>query len=248
MSKIKGQGNSRAAFTLMELLVVVAIIGVLASLLLPALSRAREKARQTFCIGNVRQLAVAARMYWDDNDGRAFRFRSHPTNNGEVYWFGWLERGGEGQRSFDRTAGALHPYLAGRGVELCPSLNYQMSNFKLKATGAAYGYGYNVHLSTPAPAPAFDTEQIRAPALLGVFGDAAQVNAFQPPASPSNPMLEEFYYISANEPTTHFRHRARANVAFADGHVEAPRMRNGSVDARLPRELVGMLEKEMLVP
>jgi len=240
--------QAQQAFTLIELLVVVAIIGVLASLLLPALSRGREKARQTACIGNLRQLALAARLYWDDYEGRTFYYRTYMTNNGAIYWFGWIGQGPEGTRSFDHTQGALHPYLAGRGVELCPSLNYQMSRFKLKAAGAAYGYGYNIHLSMPVSQPAFNIEAIHIPATVALFADAAQVNTFQAPASPDNPMLEEFYYISTNEPTTHFRHSGKANVAFADSHVEALHPKEGTIDTRLPRERIGRLDEQLLNP
>ena len=227
---------------------VIAIIAILASLLLPTLAKTKDTARQAVCFGNLRQLGFAARMYWDDHDGRAFRYRSYATNGGDIYWFGWIERGVEGQRRFDRSFGAMHPYLASRGVELCPSLDYSGAQFKLKATGGSWGYGYNVHLSTMGAQPLFNTEVIRAPAMCGVFADAAQVNAFQPPASPSNPLLEEFYYVSTNEPTTHFRHRGRADVVFADGHVEAQRHKTGSIDGRLPQERVGRLESDFLSP
>jgi prepilin-type processing-associated H-X9-DG protein len=60
--------------------------------------------------------------------------------------------------------------------------------------------------------------------------------------------LEEFYYVSTNEPTTHFRHKARADVVFADGHVEAARAEAGSIDERLPKERVGKFEDHLLNP
>jgi prepilin-type N-terminal cleavage/methylation domain-containing protein/prepilin-type processing-associated H-X9-DG protein len=65
-----------AAFTLIELLVTVAVIGVLAALLMPALSSARRKADSARCISNLRQLGIAARLYADEIDGRLPRARA----------------------------------------------------------------------------------------------------------------------------------------------------------------------------
>lgn len=240
------------AFTLVELLVVIAILAILAALLLPTLVRSKDSAKRIQCIGNLRQLGLAAQLYWDDNGGNCFRYSGARTNGGQVYWFGWLEDGAEGRRAFDATPGALFPYLRGRGVELCPSLNYFLAQFKLKATGAAYGYGYNKYLSSfsaPQNKPPVNIGKIPRPADLALFADAAQINDFQEPASPANPMLEEFYYLDANEsyPNGHFRHARKANVVFCDGHVGQEKPVPGSIDQRLPGVFVGRLRPEILV-
>jgi prepilin-type processing-associated H-X9-DG protein len=185
-----------------------------------------------------------------------FIMRGRDTTNGwQTWWCGWLQSSGvEGSRQFDATQGVLYPYLQGRGVELCPAFSYLSPQLKLKATGASYGYGYNVYLSVPADRPPIKTSKVQRPSETTLFGDAAQVNDFQAPASFENPMLEEWYYLdnptnysSANYyPHSHFRHAQKANVAFCDGHVATEVMVPGSLDRRLPSQFVGCLRPEIL--
>ena len=233
---------------------VVAIIGILASLLLPVLARGRGTAYRVTCASNLHQLGLATQLYWDDHSGDCFRYLLGATNAGQNYWFGWLGDGVEGQRPFDPTQGALFPYLRGRGVEICPSLSYCLGQFKLKASGAAYGYGYNINLSAPLSRPPVKAAKVGRTADVALMADAAQVNDFQAPASQSNPMLEEFYYLSSTTnyssrsyyPNGHFRHARRANVAFCDGHIGPEKMVPGSLDPRLPAQSVGSLREEIL--
>src|SRR5579859_8105467 len=70
LSLRRGRLAAEAGFSLLELLLVIAIIAVLASLLLPALSTAGDKGRQLTCENNLKQLVISVQMYAADNDGK----------------------------------------------------------------------------------------------------------------------------------------------------------------------------------
>jgi prepilin-type N-terminal cleavage/methylation domain-containing protein/prepilin-type processing-associated H-X9-DG protein len=243
------------AFTLIELLVVIAIVAVLSAMLLPVLGRGRLSAQRAACESNLHQLGMATQLYWDENGGNCFRYNFGTTNSGQILWFGWLGAGAETTRPFDLSPGALFPYLNGSDVRLCPAFGPATAQFKLKATNAVFSYGYNGFLSPSTNLPPINIGHIQHPTETTLFADSAQVNDFQPPASHSNPMVEEWYaldnptnYLSPNYyPHGHFRHAQRANVTFADGHVGMETMVPGSMDPKLPNQFVGRLRPEILL-
>ena len=100
----------RTGFTLIELLVVIAIIAILAAILFPVFARAREKARQTSCLSNLKQLGTALQMYTQDYDEMTPPHTDDvPTNPPPYDWM------------YDTFPLRLYPYVKNLNVYQCPS-------------------------------------------------------------------------------------------------------------------------------
>jgi prepilin-type N-terminal cleavage/methylation domain-containing protein len=105
--------NLKRAFTVIELLVVVAIMGILAALLLPVLSKTKENGRRTACINNLRQVNLAIRLYADDwTDSLPILLEPNPYPNGVGAYYKQLVKG---------YLGLTGPASPGEMVFICPS-------------------------------------------------------------------------------------------------------------------------------
>ncbi len=227
MNEMARSSTSRSVaargFTLLELLLVVAIIALLTGILAPSLVSAKRSVHRAICASNLRHTQMAFVLYLDDNEGNYFPYRQTVPEG--TLWYWGLEGsgpGGEGGRPLDKSRARLARYFPHVGnMETCPSFPYDRSYFKRKFAAPSYGYAINRHmLGGLGGSVSFGA--ISRPAETVAWAESIQINTWQAPASPDNPMLEEWYYLdnrSVTPATFHFRHGGECGAVFADGHV-----------------------------
>lgn len=136
----------RKGFTLVELLVVIGIIGVLVSILLPSLSKARQMAVRTNCLSNLRQFGTATQMYINDNK-QSMPFCNWDAGTGGYAnaRIGWLYTQPLGTANPDKVqTGSYYPYLKTPQVYRCPThVKGETGNFGSSTTDALTSYLMN---------------------------------------------------------------------------------------------------------
>lgn len=178
--------SRRRGFTLIELLVVIAIIAILAAILFPVFAQAREAARKTACLSNMKQLVTGAMMYAQDYDEMYHRIVAGPI------------KGDNNPGGTDQAWGAenaLAPYIKNGGIWKCPSDPIQRDDCANDRFGTGIGYpisySFTQHQINTAALPTIEQEQ--GFGLCGVFAghDSLTMAAVGAPAE--TVMMWEFW-------------------------------------------------------
>jgi len=238
------RSGQKRAFTLVELLVVVATIGLLAALLFPVLNKAKIRAQRTKCVGNLKQLGFGWIMYYQDNAG--LLVQSYPQNNSNAWVLGDMRNPSEVLNADLIRAGKLFPYNRDVNLYHCPTdEGVTIAN---KRVASVRSYSMNGFMGErPPPAPqivpptatgytpffAHDSE-LRRPSQLWVLLDEDE-RSINDGFFVTDPDARMWYDFPAN--SAH-RHDFSFGMAMADGHSEIwsyhdPRSRGLSVNQTL---------------
>ncbi|MBU0639598.1 MAG: prepilin-type N-terminal cleavage/methylation domain-containing protein [Planctomycetes bacterium] len=217
-----GTLRGKLGFTLVELLVVVAVLALLMAILLPGLKQARQQGKRALCLSNLRQMAITAHGYANVYQGRLPIAHYRENRPGLFISYAW-----DFTTIKDWNAGGAvrtEPGILWQGstnpkIHQCPSFAGDHNWLADPYTGYNYNTSYIGHGQGEAiPIPALLTS-IRHPEQCALFGDgqySAGANKFMR-APWRNPGDEQFAGRYAG--TQGFRHLARTNVAFSDGHA-----------------------------
>jgi len=242
----------RDAFTLIELLAVIAIIGTLAAILLPALAKARERSRGTYCLNNTRQLSLAWQLYADDHEGLlpynlVMTEYSTRTNlnwvNNVMTW----DLNSDNTNLATITEASFGPYVVGlASIYHCPSdqvLSSQQSaagwsqrirsysmNAMVGNAGSAIVGGGNVN--NPGYRQFFKIEQMPRPTEIFVFldehPDSIDDGYFLPNYQTGTGWGANSVAVNQWQDLPASYHNRAAAFSFADGHADLHRWLNSS--------------------